>query len=329
MRSRLLVLDVLRGVAIAGILLVNVPDMTRLGVDAAGADDGGTARTVLDLLVQTRFVPIFEVLFGVSMYLVISLARARGVSPWPPMLLRLGALLGIGLLHQLVYPGEVLTLYAIVGLVLLPVVVLVPRWLQLAAGLVLTVAVVAVAGSSTLQTPGLFLLGAAGAAYGVPALLERAGRPVWWVFGTALVVAAFALYRQVLEPGDPRFSTAGGQAGAVLAVVYVTGTALLLSGPARPVLAAVFEPVGRMALSNYVGASLVVVPAGYLLGLAGRADLGPCLLLAGAVLVVQSVASRAWLTRFRYGPLEWGWRAVTWRSVPALRRPERVGAGFG
>ena len=313
MSERLRVLDVLRGMAIAGIVLVNVPDMLFLG---ASADRGGSLRSGLDLLVQSRLVPIFEVLFGVGMYLIVRSARARGLSPWPPMLLRLTALFGIGLVHALVYPGEILRFYAIAGLLVLPVVLLTPRAVQLVLGAAATGVVVALAGSSAVGTPGMILLGAAGAAYGVPAVLERAGRPVWWVLAIAVPVAAVALYRQTLEPGDPRFSTAGGQAGMAMAVVYVAGTALLLAGPLRGALTAVFAPLGRMALTSYLTASLVVVPAGAALGLTGSGDLPAALVLGAAVVAVQCVACRLWLWRARYGPVEWVWRAVTWRTRP-------------
>lgn len=322
MNGRLRILDVLRGIAIAGIVLVNVPDMFYLGREPGG---GGVLRSTLDLLVQARLVPIFEVLFGAGMYLIVCSARRRGISPWPPMLLRLTALFGIGLLHSLVYPGEILRNYAVAGLLVLPVVLLTPRAVQLVLGGAATGVVVALAGSSSLQTPGMALLGAAGAAYGVPAVLDRAGTPVRWAFAMAVPVAALAVYLQTLEPGDPRFTTAGGQAGIALAVVYVTGTALLLAGPLRGVLTAVFAPLGRMALTSYVTASLVVVPVGTALGFAGPADLPAALALAVAVIAVQRVACRLWLRRARYGPVEWVWRAVTWRARPESAVPTAVG----
>ena len=46
------------------------------------------------------------------------------------------------------------------------------------------------------------------------------------------------------------------------------------------------------------------------------------LLLAVAILAVQSVLSRLWLRSFRYGPLEWVWRSVTWWRPVTLRRAE-------
>ena len=70
-----------------------------------------------------------------------------------------------------------------------------------------------------------------------------------------------------------------------------------------------------MALTNYIGMSLVLAalaePWGF--GLYGRFG-GPLLtVLAVAVFVALALASRAWLGSFRLGPLEWLWRCGTYR----------------
>lgn len=106
-----------------------------------------------------------------------------------------------------------------------------------------------------------------------------------FLIGAAVSVPALAL--QLGEPGDLRFTVAGGRAGFVLAVVYVTGLSLLWATPARRVLAAVFEPLGRMSLNCYVSASVIVVPVGAVAGLEGSTALGPALVLC---VVVSSVA---------------------------------------
>jgi uncharacterized protein len=309
--TRLRFLDVLRGFAIAGIVLVNAPDLTRFG-----EGEPGPVRTVLDLAVQTRFVPMFELLFGVGLWFVVRGARQRGRNPWAVAGRRLVALFGIGMLHSLVYPGEVLATYAVAGLMVLPLVLLAPHWLQLGLGVASEAVVLALAGSSALEAPGLMLLGAAAAGYGAPALLDRSARPVAVAFLVAAALCVPALVEQLGAPGDPRFTVAGGRAGFVLALTYIAGLSLLWATPVRRVLAAVFEPIGRMALTCYVSASLVVVPVGALLG---PSSLGTALALGVAVTAGQSVACRLWLRRFDQGPLEWGWRAVTWWALPPLR----------
>ncbi|VXC64035.1 DUF418 domain-containing protein [Massilia sp. 9I] len=93
--------------------------------------------------------------------------------------------------------------------------------------------------------------------------------------------------------------------------------ALLLLLPRWPVLARVFAPLGRMALSNYLLQSIVLSLLFYgygagLWGMGRAAQSGVALALCG----VQACASAWWLARYRYGPAEWLWRAVTYLRLP-------------
>jgi uncharacterized protein len=83
-----------------------------------------------------------------------------------------------------------------------------------------------------------------------------------------------------------------------------------------------FAAAGRMAFSNYLGTSILMmfVFHGWALGLFG--DLGRLELL-GVVLATWAVMlawSPAWLARFRYGPLEWLWRCLTYGKLFPLIR---------
>jgi uncharacterized protein len=80
--------------------------------------------------------------------------------------------------------------------------------------------------------------------------------------------------------------------------------------------------VGRMALSNYVGTSLVMTTLfyGYGLGLygnLGRAALVLPVLVGWALMLLWSPL---WLARFRYGPLEWVWRSLARGRAQPMRR---------
>lgn len=321
-RPRWQFLDVLRGFAVLGILLVNAIDITHLGMASAldGARTPDPVREALHLTVQTRFVPIFVFLFGMSLWIVLDGARGRARRPGLVMVRRLGALAVIGGLLMIVYPGNVLVEYGVLGLVVLPVVMIAPRWATLAAGAVLTAVAYALFGGGLAATPALVLLGAGAAAYGLPRLLETSTRTVAVVFAVAAAATVPALLWQLTTPGDPRFSTPGGIAGLVMAVLYVSGLALAWRTPARRVLVAVFEPLGRTALTNYVAAAIVMALAALVVDFERMTSAGPVVLLAVTVIAAQVVASRAWLARFTYGPVEWVWRRVTWLRPVALRR---------
>lgn len=79
-------------------------------------------------------------------------------------------------------------------------------------------------------------------------------------------------------------------------------------------------PFGRMALTNYLSQSLIAATVfyGYGFGLWGMGRAHQ-LLFASFILVLQIIFSHVWLKFFRYGPLEWVWRAITYWKIPAMR----------
>ncbi|MER5884580.1 DUF418 domain-containing protein [Streptomyces sp. NPDC001941] len=318
-RSRIDALDALRGFALCGILLVNIPQIAEMpGFETAGRLL--PAREALDLTVQHRFFPLFSFLFGLSFVLFFESAAARAARPRVLLLRRLLALAVIGALHQWIYPGEALLPYAMCGLLVLLPATWLPRWAVLAGGLVGTVAGVTLAGGGVAVIPGLFLLGAATARYGIADTLERRGRQLAVAFGVSAPLAVAAAVWQHRSTYDAVATRAAAIAGLVGAVAYVSGFLLLLRGPLGRGLSAALAPLGRTALTNYVMATLLVLGPVPLLGLRGSNRFGVAVALAVAILVVQSVVSRAWLGRFRYGPLEWAWRCVTWWEPVSLKR---------
>lgn len=80
---------------------------------------------------------------------------------------------------------------------------------------------------------------------------------------------------------------------------------------------------GRMALSNYIGQTLIcgLLFTGVGFGLYGSLGLATVYLIMAAVWVAQLTFSMWWLARFRFGPLEWGWRCLTYWRPHALRKP--------
>ena len=79
---------------------------------------------------------------------------------------------------------------------------------------------------------------------------------------------------------------------------------------------------GRMALTNYIGQSILATCVFYGIGLGWYGYLSRLeqQLVVGVILVAQICLSSWWLKRFRIGPLEWFWRSMTYlRLVPILR----------
>lgn len=106
-----------------------------------------------------------------------------------------------------------------------------------------------------------------------------------------------------------------------LAFVYASAFALLsLRGEGQP-LPAPLAAMGRMALSNYLGQSLICtfIFYGYGLGLYGLISTSGGLLLTIALYLLEGAISVWWIRRFRFGPLEWLWRSLTYQRPPPMR----------
>jgi len=79
-----------------------------------------------------------------------------------------------------------------------------------------------------------------------------------------------------------------------------------------------------MALTNYLLDSVICTTIfyGFGLGLYGKVSRVPQLELVGAIWVFQLLISAIWLKYFRFGPVEWLWRSLTyWRLQPFRSRP--------
>ncbi|MGW1279755.1 DUF418 domain-containing protein [Streptomyces tsukubensis] len=131
---RLLNVDALRGFALLGILTVNIWAFAdpyyaaTAGNPAHGSPLDHAVRFLVSIFFETKFYLLFSFLFGYSFTLQMSAAERAGASFRPRMLRRQAGLLGLGLLHgALLFHGEILTLYAVLGLVLLACRGLAPR----------------------------------------------------------------------------------------------------------------------------------------------------------------------------------------------------------
>ena len=78
-----------------------------------------------------------------------------------------------------------------------------------------------------------------------------------------------------------------------------------------------------MALTNFIGQSVIVTGLFYGFGLGLEGTIGPTggLTIACLVWLGQVKASQMWLGRFHFGPAEWLWRTITYlRPQPLLRQ---------
>ena len=82
-----------------------------------------------------------------------------------------------------------------------------------------------------------------------------------------------------------------------------------------------FASVGRMALTNYLMHSVILTTVfyGYGLGLYGQVPRFYQMGFVVAVVALQLYVSPWWLARYRFGPVEWLWRSITYWKLQPMR----------
>jgi uncharacterized protein len=397
--ERIEVIDVLRGFTIFGILLVNMPlygwpswgPMRAIRAQQAWGPVDDAASWFLWLFAEDKFYPLLSFLFGLGFSIQLGRMAAPAADFLSVYRRRLLALLLIGLVHGLlVWPGDILTTYALVGFLLLPFracnqkatfafaiiflllpIVVFPIQLDVHRRLfsyivasdadykVLFSEAVRVFSHGTfaeitlerarafsfnlsgpismLQILGLFLFGLyAGLRrffQNLQSYLSFFRRARWWALGLAIVgmmVRAGVLnLPQVIGQYFNAFASEVLETAGSLALSFFYASAIILVAqrPAWKTRLAPLAAVGRTALSNYLFQSLICTTIFYSYGLGLFGRVGPAwgLALTIAIYSIQVLVSVCWLRHFRFGPMEWVWRSLTYGRLQPVRRLENFG----
>ncbi len=313
-----------------------------------------------EVFVDQKFMGLFSLLFGAGMILFIDRASKRGGRAVMLNLWRNALLLLIGIVHGLIWEGDVLTAYAVASVFLVAMRKL-PNWALVSAGVVafaLSVgcALVAqnIANTTDASLAGFWTPGeySTEEIVGIPVLLG------FFLRALGLILIGAGLYRAGFMdgglPGRTYRLTAmvGLGVGLPLAAAGVVVTAasdysreiafvgqipntlgtipaslgymsviILWSNRADSRLKRRLRAVDRMALTNYLAqTALGVLVLTTLLADADYVNRSAVLVFVFAVWGLQLWWSQAWLGRFRYGPAEWLWRVATYRRGQPLRR---------
>ena len=89
--------------------------------------------------------------------------------------------------------------------------------------------------------------------------------------------------------------------------------------------------VGQMAFTNYITQSVLCsfLFTGYGLCLYGRLQRYQLYYVVAAIWLLQLIVSPIWHQHFRFGPLEWGWRPLTYWKRPPFRNDVPVPLASG
>lgn len=381
---RIAAADLLRGAALFGILSVNIWFFASASAAVGETDPDYVtaadrfAHAATTFLFASKSYLLFAFLFGYSFVLQEQAAQRAGREFVPMMLRRLGALIVLGAAHAvLLYPGDILLLYGLLGFVLLAMRGIDPSTafrrgaaLTVLAGTLLVLLGLAAWSAPPPSTPGAADLAAALARGSVMDVVEfNAGAlpgalaSVLFVqglpaLGAMLVGLAAARVGFLTDPARQaglrrRLLPIGSAVGLLGAAVFTAAAASSKPGPVllgfgvtiltAPLLTATYVVIllawhrvgpagvlvrsvsaaGRMALSNYLGQSLLLslVFTGYGLALMEQVSAVQTVGLVFAIYAVLVSASLWWGRSHRYGPAEWVLRRITYgpraRTGPA------------
>ncbi len=118
-------------------------------------------------------------------------------------------------------------------------------------------------------------------------------------------------------------AVAGWSAFPRLPMIFgLAGLLVLLNDHAKGWFGTGLRAAGRAAFTNYIGTSVVMlwIFHGFGLGMFGQLNRAELYIVALVTAVAMPLWSQWWLARFRYGPLEWLWRCLTYGRVFALRQ---------
>jgi len=390
--ERILFIDILRGMALFGILAANMRSFfapidayDHIQVLFPGRADR-IAQGFIDIFIQGKFISIFSFLFGLGFAMQMSRAEARGVSFlgfYPRRLIALGC---FGLIHgMLIWSGDILLTYALAGGILLLFRHREQKTLLYwAAGLFSAPIVLSTGFFAAYELgfrrpwmippkPDLHKLHDIINIYahGSLAQIMKQNLVEWkdelplelfafyavglfllgmWVW-RARIVQNLDQYRDFLKKFCAWCLTIGflgslyvGLAKAfippatitvwariagmiwlpsshILAAGYVSGLALIYLRPGTHPALRPFAAVGRMALTNYLMQSILCTWFFYSFGTGLYGQVGPAqgLIFTAVLYTAQLILSNWWLSRYRFGPMEWLWRGLTYGSFPVMR----------
>jgi len=386
---RIEIIDALRGFALAGICICHmVEQYIGAGAPSIHADVvvSGLPDQIIEgfigIFLRGKFIALFSFLFGLSFFIQMDNGAKKGKGFGSRFLWRLFLLLIIGYIHSLFYRGDILTIYALLGIALIPFYKLNTRWvLGISALLFLGVGrymVFYLTGSEhlfldvdpvdmesahvmnyyeTIKNGSLwdvfksnsleghldkmnFQYGIFGRGYFTFAFFlvglyvgrsgffsnfrdKRAFTKKVLIYSLILFVIAIAIIAGAFLSMGKDFTMNSwpamvGLAGydlinLAMTLFYIALFVMLFRKAKTEKWLLKLAPFGRMALTNYVTQSLIgtLIFYGWGFGFLGIVQSRYTFLLAMLIIMLQIIISKWWLNRFRYGPLEWLWRSLT------------------
>ena len=311
-----------------------------------------------EIFIDQKTMAIFSMLFGAGIVLFADRAEAKGRKPFRLTLWRNFLLLAIGFLHMMMWEGDVLMVYGICAPVIYLLRKRSTKFLFAIGALLFSLTVLNGILTQSLVNDGSaplgdfwyasnpmsdevafwFIFDAFCRALGAMLIgvgLYRSGfisgtkeksyyqRLLRRCFAFGFPLTIFGILIQVAGDYDSDVAIIGQVPNTIatipIAIGYVAIITLLNMRPDNRFKARI-RSVGQMALTNYLNQTIIGITVFATLFEKSEMSRTGVWLFIVCVWAVQILWSKAWLTRFRFGPIEWMWRCATYRSRQPLLR---------
>ncbi len=400
-KERILSIDLMRGIAVLGILIMNIQTFAMIGAaymnPMAYGDLTGINKWVWILshvLASEKFMSIFSILFGAGVLLFTSKAIEKGRRSGPLHYRRMMWLFIFGMLHAyLIWYGDILVAYSLCGMLVYTFRKKKPRTLIIWSSIFFIVPVLftlfasatmsywpqenidqnmqswfpsaekiqteldimrsgwlgqmdkRVESSIFMQTfvffwmlfwraMSMMLLGMALFKWGV--LSATKSKTFYLKMALLGLIPGYLISsRGVVENFNHgwamKFSMFNGSLfnyfGSICTALGYIGAVMLFAKSAScPRFKKLISSVGRMAFTNYILMSLLgmFIFYGNGLGYIGYLDRFTQILITLGIWALLLIISPIWLKYFRFGPLEWFWRVLTYWHYQPMRKVTKV-----
>ena len=337
--NRINVIDLIRGFALIGLPFVNVLAFWSSNINLSGTQEDIWVQRFLYLFVEGRFYAIFSFLFGLGIWIFLSRAKEKNDRPYVLFIRRMLILGLVGAIHNLINPGEALLIYAILG-VLVVFFYKFPKQINLILGIV-GVIIGSIFGVRLFLPLPLMMLGLAFGQYRVLEFYIKR-RKIWmmvavlsFVLTSILVVFLWQKapadglvnYMEGVELTEAQilsnrafydFANLSFTFAPIFSIFYVS--CLVLLEPLVKKLLSPLNAFGRMAFTNYIGQSVILVIIAMFIPDETIVSYSVATITCSLAVVVQIISSSLWLRFFKYGPIEWLWRCGTyWKLLPVRK----------
>ncbi|WP_155590428.1 DUF418 domain-containing protein [Lysinibacillus cavernae] len=333
-KERIVSLDIIRGLALFGILFINV-GAYQVIMEGGPMPDysgiNGVIDALIDIFIEKKFFSIFSFLFGVGFYIFASRAEARGDRPRWRFARRLFALLIIGILHIFLFWGSILAIYAVIGFLLLPFyhakVSTICKWLMT----IITLHILAILGQMYMPSNAILsaiygFLGNDAVAIFIMFLSGFLVAKADWIghigahakkiksllYVTCPFFIGFSLWIWFAsQADDQQLQSIIGLGVVPTTYFYLACLFMLLENKQIAKLLQPVSRVGQMAFTNYLAQSFIGTAIISIMGLevVSPSDI---VVIASIIFIIQIIFSMIWFKFFTIGPFEKLWRYMTY-----------------